>query len=1195
MPGIFKFWPSIKQFMMLGAVGLIAALLSISSVQSAVEYPILAMFDETNGASLGQGHVGWHQGLLFVPSGRDAGAPGGGFSFYDISDPRNPQLVSTKFDSELDQLREIHTFGVSEDIFAMQSTEGVMFWDMSDVQSPQLVHHMDLPGVQEADYGGAWWLHWQAPYLYLATLDGGLYIVNTADIQNPVLVNRLSPGDLGMAPRAAFAVGNLLVLAQDRRVATFDISNPAEPVRLGKLETDSAYAWMLNGDLMLGAGLDGQLIVVDLSDPENLVLASNYNILGARGGYIKVQDDVAHVGATEQYVKIDMSDPTNPSVIGVGSSGISGRDEDFATVLGNLVFVGNDHENGSALIQHSDADVTPPTVASVSPTPDATNVAVSSRIGLSLSDMIDVASLTADNLIVRPVGDEPLAGTLSHQFGIVNFSPAQPLEPNTSYEIVLPAGGLSDVAGNINPAEFVSRFSTGESVDLVGGPTDPPEILTVRTAGAQPFSADEPITFEVSAEGAEPLEYFWDFGDRTPPADWSVENEQVSHAYAETGNYSVLVRVRDGNGHTAAELLSVSVTPPVPEHLPQSSGPLALDGAARQLWVANPDNGTVTLIGTDKLAVEQEIRVCTRPNSVAVDNQSRAWIACRSSDQIVILDGNGGRAGAIKLNYGAQPVSVVFDAQGQTGYVAEYGTGLIHQIDAETVQIVATHPIGSTPHTLALTGDGQKLLVSRFISIGDAGAVWQIEIDQFGSQAAEIRLPIDRITEDDDKQGRGLPNYVAGVAIHPTEPQAWVASKKDNIERGAFRDGQPLTFESSVRGLLSSINLETGDETVPNRVDINNHAQPSAAVYSPFGNHVFVAMQGNNRVIVFDAQTGDEVARADTGLAPQGLVLDPTTGRLFSKDFLSRTVTVFDSLEILSSGSGALKQVAQIHTVANEKLNPTILLGKQLFYDARDPRLAGDGYMSCASCHIDGGHDGRTWDMTHMGEGLRNTTDLRGRNIGNDLLHWTGNFDEIQDFEMQIRELAGGTGLIDDELLFADGLNRPFPLGDPKAGLSPELDALAAYVLSLDSIGRSPFRNADGSLTAEGQAGRLVFEQAGCASCHGGDNFDESVEGERFDVGTQSAGSGDRLGSRLDGFDPPTLRGLWQSAPYLHDGSALTLEDVLENVTHVGELSAADKQSLLAYLLQLDIRAGVDGELTKTGKSRLFLPTTSEP
>ena len=115
-----------------------------------------------------------------------------------------------------------------------------------------------------------------------------------------------------------------------------------------------------------------------------------------------------------------------------------------------------------------------------------------------------------------------------------------------------------------------------------------------------------------------------------------------------------------------------------------------------------------------------------------------------------------------------------------------------------------------------------------------------------------------------------------------------------------------------------------------------------------------------------------------------------------------------------------------------------MLSGKQFFYDARDTRLARDRYMSCATCHNDGGHDGRVWDLTGMGEGLRNTIALRGRAGGQGFLHWSNNFDEVQDFEGQIRTLAGGTGLMTDALVQrrhaqpAAGRRQGRPVGRPR-------------------------------------------------------------------------------------------------------------------------------------------------------------------
>ncbi len=147
---------------------------------------------------------------------------------------------------------------------------------------------------------------------------------------------------------------------------------------------------------------------------------------------------------------------------------------------------------------------------------------------------------------------------------------------------------------------------------------------------------------------------------------------------------------------------------------------------------------------------------------------------------------------------------------------------------------------------------------------------------------------------------------------------------------------------------------------------------------------------------------------------------------------------------------------------------------------------------------------------------------------------------------------------------------RNQPLGDPKAGLSAELDAMAAYVASLDTFAPSPHRAADGSLTADGVAGRGIFQARGCAQCHGGVNFSESGAATLRDVGTiRQPGSGKRLGGALTGLDPPTLRGVWETAPYLHDGSAATLEAAVRAHGAV-TISDPDLVKLVAYLKQID-------------------------
>src|SRR5262249_52830634 len=146
---------------------------------------------------------------------------------------------------------------------------------------------------------------------------------------------------------------------------------------------------------------------------------------------------------------------------------------------------------------------------------------------------------------------------------------------------------------------------------------------------------------------------------------------------------------------------------------------------------------------------------------------------------------------------------------------------------------------------------------------------------------------------------------------------------------------------------------------------------------------------------------------------------------------------------------------------------------------------------------------------------------------------------------------------------------RTQPLGTTKAGVSADLDALAAYVSSLTTFSQSPYRNTDGSLTAAATQGRTVFQNAGCGTCHAGTSFTASGAATLNNVGTiKQPGSGKRLGGTLTGIDPPTLRDVWATAPYLHDGSAATIADAVRAHTNIS-LSTADVNAVSAYLQQV--------------------------
>jgi YVTN family beta-propeller protein len=702
-----------------------------------------------------------------------------------------------------------------------------------------------------------------------------------------------------------------------------------------------------------------------------------------------------------------------------------------------------------------------------------------------------------------------------------------------------------------------------------------PSITGITTVPATPVFTAQLVAFDADASvpGGEPLEYRWDFGDGSPRTPWLAVPD-ASHAYAAPGIFTVLLQVR----HPVQGLASATATLVVrlpPGAAPRHSSGIVVHPSRREIWSVNPDHGSVSVLDADALTRIDEVDVGEHPVSLAIDAAGQVWVAERDSDALRRIDPATRGTTAIRdLGYGAKPVAVAIAPDGSFGYVALAGPGTVQRFVPATATLDAALVVGPHVDSLAIRADHGALFVSRLISSGGAGTVWRVALPAFAGADA-IALPLDSTSPDSGTAARGLPNYVAALALAEDGRSLWYGGKKDNILRGLRREGQPLNFESVLRSLLGRIDAFDAVEQSGERMDLDDAGRVSALLLAPGSSHLFVAQETNNRVLVLDPWNRREITRLDVGRAPQGLAFDPATRRLLVQNFLSRSVTAFDVGVHLDDGVSAPQSLGHVAATLAEVLDAQVFDGKRVFYNAQDLRMSEDGYTACAACHLDGRQDGRVWDFTQLGEGLRNTTSLRGNaGLGRGLVHWSGNFDEIQDFEVPIRNLFGGLGFMDDVDYFADGRNHP--LGPAKAGFAADLDALAAYVASLDQDDRSPHRNADGSLDADGALGRALFTQLDCHRCHAGDDYTDSARGYRHEVGTQTAASGQRLGEALLALDTPTLRGLFHSAPYLHDGSAAALLDVLvarnPDGAHgdVAALDATQREQLIAFLLQID-------------------------
>jgi Cytochrome c peroxidase len=149
---------------------------------------------------------------------------------------------------------------------------------------------------------------------------------------------------------------------------------------------------------------------------------------------------------------------------------------------------------------------------------------------------------------------------------------------------------------------------------------------------------------------------------------------------------------------------------------------------------------------------------------------------------------------------------------------------------------------------------------------------------------------------------------------------------------------------------------------------------------------------------------------------------------------------------------------------------------------------------------------------------------------------------------------------------------------DPRLGINivqtpdlvtPKLAALREYQ---HSIGAPKAPLVPGEIPGPGAAarGKLVFDSR-CASCHIGGNLTDNNNGVMHDPSETGMDSAYAARTTQKKYRTTPLRGLWQHAPYFHDGSAKTLADVVEHYNRVRNLALTPQQKadLVNYLKTL--------------------------
>lgn len=596
--------------------------------------------------------------------------------------------------------------------------------------------------------------------------------------------------------------------------------------------------------------------------------------------------------------------------------------------------------------------------------------------------------------------------------------------------------------------------------------------------------------------------------------------------------------------------------------LPSNGGSIAITSDGELLIVGNSDSNSVSLINLDGDATVIEIPVGLDPRAVAVDEVRRlVYVANQGSDSLSIIDLSSATV-TTDISVGNRPVGVVLSPDGHHLFVAELGDDTVRWLDTSTLETLSVLNVPDRPHGLALTPDGTRLLVTHLLS----GNLTVLSLDR-----ADVPSPV-------TTWANVAP--APAVAVNSAGTRAYLAQTM------AHGQGLNTQFDTSVFPKVSVVNLDTFTHETAEHISLPETDQPVGLPWdvavAEENRVLWVVNSGTNDVSVIDISNPGRPTRAAhiiVGDNPRAVVISPDGRFAYVNNTLSGTVSVIDTQTYA---------VIEEITATTIPLPPLLLNGKRLFFSSATGDLANAGWISCNTCHIEGEHDGRTWQLRYLGEVpeggnpviVRNTTSLLGM-VETYPLRWSAEWDESADSEFSIRFEQYGTGLITDAewdkstdsegnviieeygTVLAEEETHP-TLGRPNQGLSYDLDSLGAYIDSLQLPERTH------QLSAQEERGRTIFEseETQCAVCHPSPLYTDLLV---HDVGTANQ-PGEWFGPLID---TPTLRFLYDSAPYLHDGSAPTLLDVLTtaNVTDAhgvtSHLTDGELDDLIAFLRTL--------------------------
>ncbi|HEX4006679.1 MAG TPA: beta-propeller fold lactonase family protein [Acidobacteriaceae bacterium] len=547
---------------------------------------------------------------------------------------------------------------------------------------------------------------------------------------------------------------------------------------------------------------------------------------------------------------------------------------------------------------------------------------------------------------------------------------------------------------------------------------------------------------------------------------------------------------------------------------------LSPDGS--RLYVLCQDASEVRVLNAVTGRELQAIPVGQAPRGFSMSPDARRLFVANSwDDTVTVIDT---KTGAVTATWkaGFEPSSVVEDRAGMTLFVADRIGNDITVLDAATGAEKETLEAGRGASYLTMTADGTRLYATHvYPTATPYRTPPKSEITVIDPIHAQVigRIPMPGIAGvfhvAVSRDGR------LGVAaeMHPKNlvPLA-------HVEHGwAFVD--TLTVFGTDVGRPTEVPLDELDRYF---------ARPFGVAISPDKSRIYVTHGGSDIVTVIDTQrmlafirahrepfaedlsasAHYVIARIPVGKDPRGVMLSADGTRLYVANRLDDTISVIDT---------RLERVTRtIRLRGPEKVSP-LRHGEQTFYTAK---YSFQGQFGCANCHIDSTFDGLQWDLEPDGFGKdivdnRLIEDLRGT----EPYKWNGGNPT----------LAMECGPRTEKYFWRSQTFDDLTLVD-----------LVLYIRHLPSR-PDRFRAADGTLTAAQERGRTIFyrtvDKLGqpiaavnqCAYCHSGP---KGTSQKSFDVGTKKPTDNSGM------LDTPQLMNVALTAPYLHDGSAQSLEEI---------------------------------------------------